>query len=47
MAEDTTKVTMRADEYDRNAKVASDGRLWLGEDYAGENIEVAVRKVER
>lgn len=47
MTQDTTTVTMDADLYDSDASVAKDGRLWLGERFAGENVEVAVRKVEQ
>jgi len=41
---ESTKIEMRADKYERDATVASDGRLWLGEDWAGEDVEVALRK---
>jgi hypothetical protein len=41
---ETTTITMAADEYDSDADVATDGRLWLGEDWAGKKIEVAIRE---
>ena len=41
---ETTTITMAADEYDSDAHVAADGRLWLGDDWAGEDVEVALRK---
>lgn len=44
MTDDTTTVEMKADLYERDKSVASDGRLWLGEDFAGEDVEVAIRK---
>lgn len=46
MTDDTTTVTMDADLYESDRDVASDGRLWLGDDWAGEKVEVAIRKVE-
>jgi len=41
---ETTTITMAADEYEREATVADDGRLWLGDDWAGEDIEIALRE---
>lgn len=41
---ETTTITMAADEFDRDRSVADDGRLWLGEEWAGEDIEVALRR---
>jgi len=45
-ASETTTVTMAADKYENDASVASDGRLWLGDDWAGKDIEVAIREAE-
>lgn len=42
--DETTTVEMAADKYERNAYVAEDGRLWMGDDWAGEEIEIAARK---
>jgi len=41
---ESTKIEMFADKYEREATVASDGRLWLGEEWAGEDVEIALRK---
>lgn len=43
---DATTIEMCADFYDGEAKVATDGRLWLGEDWADETVEVAVRRTQ-
>lgn len=41
---ESTVITMHADEYNRDAHVASDGRLWLGEEWAGKDVEIALRE---
>jgi len=41
---ESTVIEMHADKYERDATVASDGRLWLGDEWAGEDVEVALRK---
>lgn len=41
---ESTTLTMNPDLYEDGATVASDGRFWLGEDWAGKDIEIAVRE---
>lgn len=41
---DNTTVEIQADLYDGSTRVSSDGRLWLGEDWAGKEVEIAIRE---
>jgi hypothetical protein len=41
---DSTTIEMDADYYEREKSVADDGRLWLGDDWAGGEVEIALRK---